>query len=621
MKRFCGMVFFVIAQVFFGTETLFFPLFDWNRIGEYELSNVILSSTGEATVSFAMNFLYESDLPLWSATGWKNFLLVGTAEEASLLWIDGKSIRKQDFPEYQMVSALASDDSYVYVGVAPSASLLLFNGFEKSVASYTLSSSYIWDIIPFSRGVWVLAGDPAVLYLLEKNKLQRVASLSHERHLLKGVWTEDGLYCIGESSILYLLPVGGTRFRAVAEFSDPIQDITFDGKNLYVAINKTTSQQSSQRKMTERSEVVVFRYEKNGSLSFVFSLSQSRVNRLFFWQGKLYLGAFQNFFIYDPVSGQLSASGYGKGGVRFFATARDRLHMVSEKPYRVFQMDVRAASEGSILTPVFDAGQKAQWGKILSLESLGQVTLSSRSALALLPDLWEEWAPYQKEGIASPPNRYLQVRLSCSPTSRASLKEVKLSGRQMNQAPKIDQFDVMQRGEKLVFFWSASDPNEDDMNYTLSVRRREKWVPLFSSPLTNNQLELSSRMFPEGEYEFQFLVDDAPSNPHRDVLSAFQRSGFVTIDHTSPQIKNFNATLVQGKLQCEWLVSDNREIVQVWYSVSPLDWQEIFPADGMYDSREERFTLIISNFSGGYVQIRARDRSGNESVYGQWLIP
>ncbi len=515
MKRVFVIFSLMTFQVLFGAETVFFSLFEWNRIGEYELSNVILSKTGELNVSPVMSIVYESDLPLWSATGWKSSLIVGTAEEASLLWIDGQNIRKQDFAEYQLVSALASDDNYVYVGLAPSTTLLLLRGFDQSVASYTVSSSYIWDIVPSPQGVWVLAGDPAVVYLLKNNKLQRFATLSSERHILRGVWSEEGLYCIGESSTLYLLPVGGSRLRAVAEVSDPIQDITSDGKNLYLAINKTSSQRSSQGRTSERNEIVVFRYEKSGAVSPVFSLPQSRVTRLFFWEGRLYVGSLQNFFIYDPASGQLSASGYGRGGVRFFAAAKDRLHLISEKPYRIIQMDVRPAAEGSLLTPVFDAGQKAQWGKLLSLEALGQATIYSRSALVPLPDLWEEWTPYQKQGIASLPNRYLQMRLSFGSASRLSLKEVRLASRQINQAPKIEQFDVIQRGESLMFFWSVSDPNNDDMMYTLSLPRQGRLVTLFSSPMTNNQLELSARMLPEGEYEFQLVVDDSPSNPPR----------------------------------------------------------------------------------------------------------
>lgn len=613
------LVFFFCSFSFlFAGKTLYIPLFQWERINEYQLSNLTLSMSGDVSLSPGFLPLANSDKVFWCATGWKNTLVVGTAEGGAFLWISGTNVQENTLLDHEIISAVAGDDNFLYMGAIPNASLYLFNTKREIVARYAIEASYIWGIIPSPQGVWILTGEPAALYLLRGNKIQKIASFSHERHILKGIWTEDGLYFIGESSFLYLLPISSQAPRVVAEFSDVIQDFTADGKVLYVGINKFSSS-ARKNDQNERQEVIIYRYE-GGTASVLTTIAGARLTRLFFWQKKLYMGNYQNFFIYDISMNMLFASGYGRGGVKLFAVAQDRLHIFTEKPARIFQMDVTLAKEGSLISFLLDAEQKARWGKVLGLESISLVSLMTRSSMSFLSDLFEEWVPYQKQ-IGSQPNRYLQVFLSFATPSSFSLREIMVSASPLNQAPEILRFNVNQQGEKLFFSWSVRDPDRDDLLYTLFIKRKTGWLPLFSSPLTNNSIEISSRMLPEGKYFFLLSISDAPSNPSDLSFTTTRESGLITIDHTPPLIKNFKATLIKNRLQCEWNVSDDNGIDRVWYSFSPLEWKPILPIDGLIDGQEETFSLSLENFMGGYIQIKVKDSYGNEKVYGHWLTP
>ncbi|MFN4216516.1 MAG: hypothetical protein ACK4HQ_03840, partial [Brevinematales bacterium] len=202
-----------------------------------------------------------------------------------------------------------------------------------------------------------------------------------------------------------------------------------------------------------------------------------------------------------------------------------------------------------------------------------------------------------------------------------SLREIMVTASPINQAPEIIRFDVSQEEAKLLFSWTVRDPNQDDLMYTIFLKRKSGWIPLFSSSLTNSSLEFPARMLPEGNYSFLLSVDDSPSNPPSVVLSSSRESGFVTIDHTPPQIRNVKASLMKNRLQCEWSVFDAHGIARVWYSISPMEWKPILPEDGLYDSQEEKFILSLENYTGAYIQIKCQDANGNESVYGQWILP
>jgi hypothetical protein len=68
-------------------------------------------------------------------------------------------------------------------------------------------------------------------------------------------------------------------------------------------------------------------------------------------------------------------------------------------------------------------------------------------------------------------------------------------------------------------------------------------------------------------------------------------------------------------------VEDNRLVHEVWYSIAPGEWKAIFPTDGICDSPQENFEISNEETKTGYIQIKARDNQGNETIYGQWIIP
>ena len=72
-----------LTGLIYASQRQTIPLFQWNRIGEYEISNLFLSQTGTVSLSPEFKTIFQTEKTIWSAIGWKKYLVVGTAEDAS----------------------------------------------------------------------------------------------------------------------------------------------------------------------------------------------------------------------------------------------------------------------------------------------------------------------------------------------------------------------------------------------------------------------------------------------------------------------------------------------------------------------------------------------------------
>src|SRR5262249_39695312 len=123
------------------------------------------------------------------------------------------------------------------------------------------------------------------------------------------------------------------------------------------------------------------------------------------------------------------------------------------------------------------------------------VTCSVRSGNVSEPDsTWSDWsaeyADPEATTITAPTARFLQYRVtltSTNPKTTPELRRVALRYRTTNQAPEITSFDVpdldavnLENPKKLKLKWSATDPNEDELTYSVHVRKDgwKNWVEL-----------------------------------------------------------------------------------------------------------------------------------------------
>ena len=108
---------------------------------------------------------------------------------------------------------------------------------------------------------------------------------------------------------------------------------------------------------------------------------------------------------------------------------------------------------------------------------------------------WSEWSVDQIDptasSISAPPGRFVQYRVKLAtkdPRRTPELRSVSLSFRTSNLAPEITRLDVPDvstadgaaRQTRLNVRWDASDPNDDDLSFTLKVRKEgwPDWIKL-----------------------------------------------------------------------------------------------------------------------------------------------
>jgi hypothetical protein len=112
------------------------------------------------------------------------------------------------------------------------------------------------------------------------------------------------------------------------------------------------------------------------------------------------------------------------------------------------------------------------------------------------------------------------------------------------------------------------------------------------------------------------LASDAPSNPEALALSGDKESMLFDVDNTPPSV---TATLASGRpARIQAVARDDSSLVRrAEYSVDGGRWQEIHPADGISDAREETYEFSPQGLDGAgphLVVVRATDLLGNAST-------
>ena len=113
-----------------------------------------------------------------------------------------------------------------------------------------------------------------------------------------------------------------------------------------------------------------------------------------------------------------------------------------------------------------------------------------------------------------PSGRFAQYRAilrTDDPTKSPELRSIALRYQTENLAPEITKLDVPDitaadgstKPAKLAIKWDASDPNGDDLEFTLHVKKDgwPDWIKLGDAPITESKFEWDSMAVPAGLIE------------------------------------------------------------------------------------------------------------------------
>ena len=255
------------------------------------------------------------------------------------------------------------------------------------------------------------------------------------------------------------------------------------------------------------------------------------------------------------------------------------------------------------------------------------VGIQTRTGNVGEPDeTWSPWSPEQTDPasakIASPPGRFVQYRVKLAttdPNRSPELRSVSLSFRTSNLAPEIGRLDVPDlsaadgavRQARLNVKWEASDPNDDDLQYTLSVRKDgwPDWIRLNEDPITEKSFAWDTTAFPSGSYQVKLVASDRPSNRAELALTRERESLPFLVDHDAPHVR----LEPNGHGASIALSDDLTRLVKAEYAVDGKPWSPIFPDDGLFDSLRETITLSLPDLATGthILMVKVTDSAGN----------
>jgi hypothetical protein len=302
-------------------------------------------------------------------------------------------------------------------------------------------------------------------------------------------------------------------------------------------------------------------------------------------------------------------------------------------PGKLFVLEKDYAQKGTIVSEVLDAKMPTRWGAMTWKAATPPATALSvavRSGNVAEPDeTWSAWSSEQTDAAAAralaPVARYLQYRVTLTtkdPAQSPACRDITLRYQTVNQAPEITSLDVpdldatnLDNAKKLKLKWSASDPNDDELTYSLYFRKDgwKDWV-LLEENLEKKEYEWDTTGVPSGMYKVKLVASDRKDNAAEDCLSAERISAAVPVSHTPPVVMLKLEGIEEGRaVLTATATAPLVRLTEASFAVNGKKWANVFPTDGLFDSKSEQFRFRTDALKPGthVVVLRVRDAAGN----------
>lgn len=357
---------------------------------------------------------------------------------------------------------------------------------------------------------------------------------------------------------------------------------------------------------------------------------------------------------------------------RLLPTAKGIVAATSNQA-KLYRLSTDPIAKGSYESPVHDAGNVARWGRLdwRADGPQGLVAFRTRSGNSQRPDrTWSQWSDPvsdpQKALISSPNARYIQwqaefqrgdgqgpildsVSLSYQPQNgRPVVRSVqvtpqwvasaaKTAATTAPQAPIAYSITVTDSGDagtatspgtptqninrsgvpQLFIAWQADDPEGDKLVYSLWYRAEDEnnWK-LLKSEITDNSYMQETEIFADGRYYFRVLASDQPANSPATAKEGELVSQPVLIDQTPPLVTMGEPRTNASQIEIDVDATDAQSpLRRAEYSYDGSAWKLLDAADGIADSKQERFIVRFNAMSGEHsVVVRVFDSAGNPGL-------
>jgi hypothetical protein len=636
-----------------------------NSLSSFEggdLAGVAIASDGSVRAGLTLsNTPIEDASSAWAAVTLSDgSVLLGTGAGGRIYQVKaGKVTIAAETGEMAVSSLAIGPDGDVIAGTFPAGKVFKlpkngpFDG-KKLTPWLTLPGTEdVWSLAsdPKSKNVYAATGPEGKLFRINAAGKAEVHFDSEETHLVSVAVASDGTVYAGSNGEALLYKIGGPgRAEVLYDFDvDDVKNIAFDSKgNVYVTANQYSGGYRGLRPMGGGGYLggggggrgILMRFDSAGASETMWDNSGSHFLSLTIDPNDVpFVGAGSDGKVYsvdnnhvqrlevDTEERQIAAMSFVAGNQ----------YIVSSDPVVFHTIKGRGGADSMWTSRVLDAALRAHYGKI-DWDADGTIEVMTRTGNTRTPDnSWSAWSSgLTKPGkIASPPARYLQIRVRWAKDPQAVLHEVKVSFVTDNVRALITNVNAGSRsddtggssiprsgdapssqGTRVNVSWDIDNPDQDTLRYRLYYKRAgdQEWLAILepNEELTSSSYSWETAGLPEGRYFIKVDATDELSNPPDKVTSHTNTSRAVVVDNTPPAISNLS---LSGNKLAGTATDEVGPIARLEFSlVGKKTWYPLFPKDNVFDDATETFEVDVSQLvpAGPHmVVVRAYDEAGN----------
>lgn len=660
------------------------------QLEQGELENVVLSSLGEMKVGRSATRIALDDVALvWSAVEAPDgAVYLGTGNTGAVLRLRGSKVEEVARLDALVVSALAvGDGGAIYAGTLPGGKIYRLDGAApgaKAAAPAVLATldraEHVWALEWDSkrRVLFAATGPEGLIYSISPTGRAEVYYDADDDHALSlHLAAPGGDLLAGTSPGALLLRISGPgRALALHDFdATEVSGIARRGDDLYVTVNtfpeppeipstgaaKTKTETSKVRPKPGKGKI--FRRRPDGGLEPLLDFEDGHLTSI---------EALDDGLVYAGTGGKGRVVAVGDDRVTYTVADVDERQVLAlalggREPVfatgdagAVYRLGAAAPALAEYRSPPIDAAFVSRWGR-LEWRGSGRLEVQTRSGNTEEPDAtWSDWSgPLASPGspVASPPARYLQVRVRWSRDAGAVLRGLGgfyLTG---NQRPVVTAVEAdspfvvtrpevkakakvkaatapaaggsstskaspaataAERSVVVKLRWKVENPDNDPLRYRLFFKEESEpvWRPILPSDkvLSSTSYDWNTGAVPAGRYLIKVEASDELDNPPPRVGRSEKVSPPVVIDNQPPRVEGVTA---KGRKITGRAIDAFSPIHELRYSLDGLQWSPVAPTDELLDSREEPFAfeLPASLPAGSYtVAVQAFDRARNSAT-------
>jgi hypothetical protein len=539
----------------------------------------------------------------------------------------------------------------LYAGTGPKGKIYQVSQAGKASVFYATKQEHILSLALHKSAVYAGTDKGGLIYRIDAKGKGFVVYHAHQAEVRSLLVANDAIYA-GTATAIVKRPTGGSPFRpspgtltpqSSPNFT-PAKQSTGEAKPAQASGAAAATVGSEETKGTPSSapstpivgDNSLYRISTDGTVREIFR-EKILVLALLRHHGRLLVGSGmqgQLFEIDEHTKEKIELARLDHGQIHCLLQRKDgSIILGAGDPGKIYVLEDKFAAKGTLTSEVLDAKIISTWGTMnwKAVTPAGTTaSVAVRSGNVSDPDdTWSDWSAEQTSmhdaKALAPTARYLQYRVTLtttSPSATPEFRQLTLRYKTTNQAPELTSFEVpdldaapQENPKKFRLKWNATDPNEDELTFQLHFRKDgwKEWV-LLEDNLDKKDFDWDTTTIPSGLYQFKVTASDRRDNAPDDARTAQRISPLVPVTHLPPAVTVKLAGIEGEQAQIEATAADPLvRLTEAQFSIDGKRWSNIFPSDGLFDSKSETFRFRTDALRPGahILVLRVRDAAGN----------